>query len=189
MNHLSVVKDSEQDARSKFVAHLSEIARIRNGSRQPDPLRVWSGPEELLLSMVGEPVEVPALSLPDGVAPGKIKACYANAFTASALHPNLLYTEGFAMAGTGFFPVNHAWVVDQSTGAIVDPTWVNLDCTGPFFYMGLTFSHAFIGNIVDTTGDPSIFEADWKRKRRGIRNGLILNADGHVVDFGDAPPF
>lgn len=173
--------------RDEFVAHLNQIIAIRGENTRIDDKSIWTGPEELLLSMVGEPIEVATLTLPPEVEAGETRACYRNAFNISVSHPTLVYTEGLAYAG--FFPMWHAFLTDTETGAIVDPTWVNLDYEGPFFYMGLKFSRQFMARLIAMDQDPSVFEADWRRKRKTTRCGLILDKDGLVTDWGDPPPF
>lgn len=171
-----------------FLTHLRTIADIKAQSRPKDDMHVWSSIEELVLSMAGEPVVVKSLSLPDGMRRGELKACFRNALMASAMHPNLRYTEGWSMSG--FFPVAHAWVTDIETGAIYDPTWINLEYEGPFLYLGMRFSKPFMAALVDETGDPSVFDSDWRRKHRTAKKGLLLDQQtGEVVGWGDPPPF
>lgn len=169
-----------------FTDYLSVIARARsNGNR--DPHWVWGSPEELLMSMA-HPQVVRTLTLPEGIAKGEVKECFYNAFMLTLSHPHLVYTEGYAMAG--FFPVNHAWCTDPETGRIIDPTWVNLDHSGPFVYWGLPFSRAFMQKALDTGEDyPSVFESDWRRRGKTTRCGLIYDKDGLIGDWGDPPPF
>lgn len=170
-----------------FVAHLRTIADIKAQSRPKDGLHVWSSIEALLLSMSGQPVVVASLGLPDGMRRGELKACYRNALMSSMVGENLRYTEGYAWSG--WFPVAHAWVTDIETGAIYDPTWINLDYDGPFLYLGLPFARSFMAALVDETGDPSVFESDYRRRHRTAKRGLLLNNRGEVVSWGDPPPF
>lgn len=180
-------ENAEAESVAEFTAHLRKIADLRAENKARNPLHVWPSVEELLLTMVGEPVRVSSLALPERVAAGPLKACFNNAFSASAQHPHLRYAEGYAFSG--FFPVSHAWCVDVETGAIVDPTWVSLDYEGPFLYLGLTFSREFMARLVDETHDPSVFESDWTRRGRTTKRGLVLDPAGHVADWGDPPPF
>lgn len=182
-----MIDQTHSEAVTDFVTHLRKIAELRGSAQTTDPLRVWNSPEELLLSMAGEPRVEPSLTLPPGMVPGELRACYLNAFNTSARYPNLRYTEGYAMAG--FFPVFHAYCVDVDTDQIVDPTWVNLDYEGPFIYLGLTFSREFVARVVEETGAPSLFEDDWRRKGRTVKRGLVYDQDGHVADWGSPPPF
>lgn len=182
-----LIEQTPAEALTEFVTHLRKIAELRGANHSEDRLRVWSSPEDLLLTMAGEPRTVETLTLPVGVASGELRACYRNAFNASARHPRFRYTEGYAFSG--FFPVHHAWVTDIETGEIVDPTWVNLEYDGPFIYLGLIFSRGFVARVVDETGDPSLFESDWTRKGRTAKRGLILDEHGHVADWGSPPPF
>lgn len=179
--------DAAGDAVETFLTHLRTIADIKAESRTPNDGRVWGSAEELLLSMVGTPVAVASLTLPDGMRAGQLRACYRNALMASIGNENYRYTEGYACSG--FFPVAHAWVTDITTGAIYDPTWINLEYEGPFLYMGLSFSRRFMARMVDETGDPSVFESDYRRRGRTVKNGLVLGADGTVAEWGDPPPF
>lgn len=186
MTEQTTTTPSSESASEVFLTHLRTIVDIKAQSRPKDDLHVWSSTEELLLTMVGEPVMVPSLSLPDGMRRGELKACFRNALMASVLGTNLRYTEGFAMSG--FFPVAHAWVTDVETGAIYDPTWINLEYEGPFLYLGLPFSRSFMADLIDETGDPSVFESDYRRRHRTAKKGLLLD-DGVVVAWGDPPPF
>lgn len=180
-------EESHQAAREAFKAHLRTIADIKAQSRPKDEHHIWNSTEELVLSMAGEPVVVESLTLPDGMRKGELRACFINALMASSLSPNLRYTEGYAYAG--FFPVSHAFVTDIETGAIYDPTWINLDYEGPFLYLGMPFSRQFMAQLIDETGDPSVFESDWRRKNRTAKKGLLLDDTGDVVAWGDPPPF
>lgn len=181
-----VVQATTTDAvRTVMVEHMTLMATMRSQNAREG--WVWSSHEGLLLSMAGDPVAVGSLSIPDGVKVGAVKECFYNAFMLSTTNPNFLYTEGFAYSG--FFPVAHAWVTDTSTGAIIDPTWVNLKHRGPFGYLGLRFSHDFMRTLLETADVPTVFESDYARRMRTLRCGLILNRDRVVVDWGDPPPF
>lgn len=179
---------SAEGAVEVFLTHLRTIADIKAQSRPKREFHIWNSTEELLLSMAGQPVVVPSLTLADGMRRGRLKECFANALMASTVHPNLRYSEGFAMSG--FFPVAHAWLTDAETGAIYDPTWINLDYEGPFLYLGMTFSKPFMAALVDETGDPSVFESDWRRKNRTAKKGLLLDQEtGEVISWGAPHPF
>lgn len=186
-----LTEQTTAEALTEFVAHLRKIAELRAENRDQRPLHVWSSTEDLLLSMAGDPAGQPtvvsSLTLPEGVEAGPLRACYNNAFSTAARHPNLRYTEGYAFSG--FFPTFHAWTTDVETGQIVDPTWVNLDYDGPFLYLGLVFSRTFVGRVVEETGSPSLFEDDWRRKGRTVKRGLVYDEHGHVADWGNPPPF
>lgn len=183
-----LTEQTTEAAVESFVAHLRTIADIKAQSRPKGQFHIWNSTEELLLSMAGSPVVVPTLTLPDGMRRGRLKECFTNALMASTIHPNLRYTEGFAYSG--FFPVAHAWLTDIETGAIYDPTWINLDYTGPFLYLGMVFSKPFMAALVDETGDPSVFESDWRRKNRTAKKGLRLDQQtGEVISWGDPPQF
>lgn len=190
----SSVDGSTAEAVESFLSFLTMIAEQREGSaREQHPDWVWHSAERLLLTMAGDPVVVEDLTLPDGIERGPVKACFYTAYMISQLHPHLDYAEGFAQS-PGLFPMNHAWLVDRETGRIIDPTWVHFDRTGPTVYLGLRFADAFMNRLVSTEtadGDnvTSVFEADWQRRHRALRRGLLRNAEGLVYDFGDPPPF
>jgi hypothetical protein len=46
--------------------------------------------------------------------------CYRNATMLAIKDPTLTYVEGYALGG--FFPMEHAWCVDQY-GMVIDTTW------------------------------------------------------------------
>lgn len=65
---------------------------------------------------------------------GEAKACFRNATQAALDHPDeLTYVEGFAFANRGWFPMEHAWVIDKN-GNVIDKTWPE-----GFDYYGIPF--------------------------------------------------
>jgi hypothetical protein len=51
----------------------------------------------------------------------EMQMCFANAWYASLVRPELTYCEGFAYAG--LIAVHHAWCVDGYSNRVVDFTW------------------------------------------------------------------
>ena len=167
---------------------LQVMADLRASSRRD--LWVWASHEELLLGMAGDPVVVEDLTLPAGIKPRAVKECFYNAFVTTLDHPHLAYAEGFAMSAPIPLPVNHAWCMDTNTGQVVDPTWVNFTKAGPTAYLGLTFSRAFMSQVLETGNDvPAVFESDWRRRGRTTRCGLVYGPDGLINGWGSPPPF
>ena len=173
-----------EDLRKELLAFLTQVADLKASSRKP--YDVWGSAEELILGMVGEPVVVTELSLPEGVGSAPLKECFVNAYRLSVRDTRYQYAEGYAH---GLVPVNHAWCVGTETGAIVEPTGVNLKMSRPTLYMGLRFDHRFMARLVASEQQPAIFEADWRRHGKVARQGLLLGPDGAVTEWGDPPPF
>ncbi|QID34383.1 hypothetical protein G3260_000158 [Streptomyces albus] len=64
---------------------------------------------------------VPA-ALPAGVRALPKRQCFANAAATERRHPELTYSEGFALAHDSSVPTAHAWCTDAD-GHAIDPTW------------------------------------------------------------------
>lgn len=75
--------------------------------------------------------------LPEGLAAGPRKCCFANAWRlASASRGELAYAEGYTLhAGMPEWLARHGWAVD-SGGRVVDPTW-GADRPLPLAYRGI----------------------------------------------------
>ncbi|MFI9623152.1 hypothetical protein ACIG8S_30035 [[Kitasatospora] papulosa] len=61
-------------------------------------------------------------ALPARVGVLEERQCFANATATERAHPDLAYTEGFALAADSPVPVLHGWCTDGD-GRVVDPTW------------------------------------------------------------------
>lgn len=75
--------------------------------------------------------------------------CFRNA--ASMMNDQYSYCEGYAIA-PGLFPMEHAWVVDESDGQVVDPTWAE-----GTDYFGVKFTRKFTAEFALRVGHYSIF--------------------------------
>lgn len=51
--------------------------------------------------------------------------CYQNALTLATLGKpkGYLYCEGYAVSASLRIPLEHAWVAEEKTGLVIDPTW------------------------------------------------------------------
>jgi hypothetical protein len=74
--------------------------------------------------------------LPKGIEKGQAKLCYANASMMVAADSSLCYAEGYVLSPrTGYFPIEHAWAVDQD-GRVIDNTLPSPEANA---YYGVSF--------------------------------------------------
>lgn len=169
---------------------LRQVAGMHERSARGEQARrggwPWSSYEQIALEL-GTPMVVTASEaavLPDGVEPGEARDCSYNAHTlAFTDHNRFRYVEGFAMVA--FMPVAHAWCLDLHTGRIVDPTWTHIEHDGPVPYLGVGFSHQFIAALSLATGNPGVFDDDWRQHHQVLKRGFDLDAAGVVTGWGD----
>lgn len=187
---LHVATDGSSNGRlaaGSLIAQTKMIAQMRESSRKEG--WAWSSTEELLLALAGDPVVLDTLRLPRGVKAGQPGDCFANAFRLSQSEPaRFYYAEGLAYAGA--FVTSHAWCIDRTTGAIVDPTWAGLTLSEinterPAAYLGLAFDHHFHAEWVHHAANPSIIEDGWRREGRILREGLRQDEHGLVIGWGN----
>lgn len=83
---------------------------------------------------------------PEGEIMGELGNCYQNATNMALFTDKYTYVEGVATTlGLGI-PMNHAWVIDNKTGLVIDPTWLDGDS-----YYGVKFSDVSLsGALLET---------------------------------------
>jgi hypothetical protein len=88
---------------------------------------------------------LPAVRWPTTVQPGELKECYGNASRLALRFPErFLYCEGLAERISVNFVVEHGWIYDRDTCAVIDPTWGEDGRD----YAGVAFSPGFIGRRI-----------------------------------------
>jgi hypothetical protein len=99
-----------------------------------------------ILSRHGKPMTTKRTSM---TGAKELGFCFRNAV--SMMNTQYSYCEGYAVA-LGLFPMEHAWVVDESDGQVVDPTWAN-----GTDYFGVKFTRKFAAEFVLRVGHYGIF--------------------------------
>lgn len=138
--------------------------------------------QDLILEIGGMP-QVASLELPNWVDKAPLQQCYQNAYELVVACPELTYVEGYALGS--FFPVAHAWTVDED-GRIIDPTWASLDDIDEAAYVGVKFSTEFMVRHILNRQWWSVFESDWTNQNGLLKYGLVLGDDDEVIDIGEA---
>jgi hypothetical protein len=87
---------------------------------------------------------------------GVPKYCFANARALAKRNKKLRYVEGFAYPAQPFFPVSHAWCVDQQD-RVIDNTWRG-DGTA---YCGVHFDMKFVEEYTRGTDCASVLD-NWQ---------------------------
>lgn len=122
---------------------------------------------------------------------GEVRHCYHNCLEAIHAFDDYTYYEGLATTSlTALILVRHAWLVDNKTGRVVDPTWVHLldddlhprDATAT--YLGIPFASQFIFKRAAQTGYPCVFERDWAQNHEILKRGFQFDELGRVTDLG-----
>jgi hypothetical protein len=92
----------------------------------------------------------------------ELRRCFANAWYASYIIPELTYCEGFAYAG--LISVHHAWCIDE-LGRVVDFTWRKAHHDLPeseWEYFGICFDTVALGKWWNEKGTASVlFDLDY----------------------------
>lgn len=76
--------------------------------------------------------------LPKGFRMGRPKQCYYNSAVQALRKPNLIYVEGFALAGGLQNETQHAWLVERGSNKVIERTH-NFDA-----YFGIPFRTSFV---------------------------------------------
>jgi len=122
----------DHEAWNRFLAKAQpEVGSFVSGgtqvflARPQAVLGTQAHPNEVLdyLAQAGAR-EWPAAPVPAGVSMGRMGECYKNATQLAMQSSNYDFVEGIAYVPSqsplGF---QHAWVVDRTTGKVIDPTW------------------------------------------------------------------
>ena len=96
--------------------------------------------------------QYPIRPRPKGVRQMAVKCCFRNAYLTSQRN-GWDYCEGYGV--TGFFPILHAWCVDDE-GYVVDTTW--RDGT---YYFGVIFPTYYIDQVAVSKGTWGVID-NWK---------------------------
>jgi hypothetical protein len=113
--------------------------------------RILGGPGSMpiqyeILARHGKPMTTKRTSM---TGAKELGFCFRNA--ASMMSNQYSYCEGYAIA-PGLFSMEHAWVVDESDGQVVDPTWAE-----GTDYFGVKFTCKFTAEFALRVGHYSIF--------------------------------
>lgn len=115
----------------------------------------------------GEGVRCVPSPLPAGVAKGRKRECFTNAFHLAHQHPRrYIYVEGYAVAHQIPLPLLHAWCVERRTGLVVDPTWAD----GVEYY-GIPLKLGYVWKTLAAKGTYSVLdnqEQSWPLLRQGL---------------------
>jgi hypothetical protein len=114
---MKLIPKADQD---QAIDQTKEHLRMIAGMKQPRIAKTlgYTSPEQFILDW-GWPFYTDENSFVG--ERGQVKACYMNAFQLATSHPSkYTYVEGYIHIAV--LPVEHAWVVDNKTGMVVDPT-------------------------------------------------------------------
>lgn len=143
----------------------------------------YNGPEALVLKYgtlrTAHPTRTTeGITLP----PGQPRECFLNAWRAATDFPaeTLLYTEGYAAAFG--IPMEHAWLVHQDTGVVLDPTWSEGTGHVETDYYGISFSTDFMRRWAHRTRQPNVLTYPSLESASLSRAGFITDNRGVVVD-------
>lgn len=98
---------------------------------------------------------------------GEAKMCFMNAAQAALEYPDdLTYVEGYAFAKEGWFPMEHAWLIDKK-GNIIDKTWPE-----GYNYYGIPFSNEDLRAILLMSESYGILDKLWHNENVRAYLGL-----------------
>jgi len=131
-------KESESDQSLK--ATMTTMAKFLGQNASLEGYK-YKGAYDLILKE-GEFFKLPDAKLPKGIKKGANKECYRNAFRLATTYPDkYTYCEGFAEADfMPGLPFAHAWVIENSTGKVIDNTWK----TPGTSYYGIAFDTSYV---------------------------------------------
>ena len=93
-------------------------------------------------------------TMPYGMARGRPKNCFQNAYREADAAGIFTYCEGFAMREALGIPIHHAWLVNMR-GLIYDPT---LRDAHQYEYLGITVSYPVLHAETERTGVYGLLE-------------------------------
>lgn len=124
---------------------------------------VWASP--LMRFLMARGTRVSGVALPEDIDRGRMGECFQNATTAALQH-DLQYWEGYAWdLECGEFPFYHAWCVDITRGAVVDPTWTAEDRAR---YLGVHVPTDRLFDILLASGTYGVLD-----KGRGFEHEIV----------------
>lgn len=124
---------------------------------------VWASP--LTRFLVAHGTRASGASLPAGIVRGRMGDCFCNAWNTTVDY-DLQYWEGYAWdLECGEFPFYHAWCVDITRGAVVDPTWRAEDRAR---YLGVHVPRDRLFDILLASGTYGVLD-----KGRGFEHEIV----------------
>lgn len=116
--------------------------------------------------------------LPIGMQMDEMGQCYRNAYHLSRHVDGLTYFEGVAVRRSLGVPLDHAWVVHDDSGRVIDSTWANADEVA---YLGVPFERAFIGAHALQAEAWGIFGNHWRAKDSMYHQGVTFDDEGRIT--------